>query len=222
VIKFKSKLKLVQIVQQPQEHTYRDSLHGFVRHAGLKARVAAEFRTLECVSRARHSPAPQCWSGFSPSAGFLPPSPRPLAAAAATEAIPARPSSAADRATAPECKLETDEVLQLFVLMGTPAAFLDRAKKMFGDDGREETARKEGQATKAADDARAGAAAEAETGRKSGASVPSAAARGPFAAPKLVPGRLGFGEFASSSRQPFKLKSKPSTSSSAAGKKKIS
>ncbi|KAG2552163.1 hypothetical protein PVAP13_9KG431000 [Panicum virgatum] len=209
-------------VNTPQEHTYRDSLHGFVRHAGLKARVAAEFRTLECVARARHSPAPQCWSGFSPSAGFLPPSPRPLAAAAATEAIPARPSSAADRAAAPECKLETDEVLQLFVLMGTPAAFLDRAKKMFGDDGREETARKEGQATKAADDARAGEAAEAETGRKSGASVPSAAARGPFAAPKLVPGRLGFGEFASSSRQPFKLKSKPSTSSSAAGKKKIS
>ena len=127
MIKFKSKLKLVQIVQQPQEHTYRDSLHGFVRHAGLKARVAAEFRTLECVARARHRPAPQCWSGFSPSAGFLPPSPRPLAAAAATEAIPARPSSAGDLAAAPECKLETDEVLKLFVLMGTPAAFLDRA-----------------------------------------------------------------------------------------------
>ncbi|KAG2541031.1 hypothetical protein PVAP13_9NG597300 [Panicum virgatum] len=214
----------VTVNTQPQEHTYRDSLHGFVRHAGLKARVAAEFRTLECVSRARHRPAPQCWSGFSPSAGFLPPSPRPLAAAAATEAIPARPSSAGDLAAAPECKLETDEVLKLFVLMGTPAAFLDRASKMFGDDGRDETSRKEGQATKAVDDARAGAvaAAAAETGQKSGASVPSAAARAPFAAPKLVPGRLSFGQFASSSRQPFKLKSKPSTSSSAAGKKKIS
>ncbi|PUZ41240.1 hypothetical protein GQ55_9G488300 [Panicum hallii var. hallii] len=211
----------VTVNTQPQEHTYRDSLHGFVRHAGLKARVAAEFRTLECVARARHSPAPQCWSGFSPSAGFLPPSPRPLGTAA-TEAIPARPSSAADLAAAPQCKLETDEVLKLFVLMGTPAAFLDRAKKMFGADGREETARKEGQATKVADDARAGAAAATETGQKSGASVPSAAACGPFAAPKLVPGRLGFGQFAGSSWQPFKLKSKPSTSSSAAGKKKIS
>ncbi|RLN41272.1 uncharacterized protein C2845_PM01G14040 [Panicum miliaceum] len=211
----------VTVNTQPQEHTYRDSLHGFVRHAGLKARVAAEFRTLECVASARHSPAPQCWSGFSPSAGFLPPSPRPLGAAA-TEAIPARPSLAADLAAAPECKLETDEVLKLFVLMGTPAAFLDRAKKMFGEDGREEKARKEGQATKAADDARVGAATAAETGQKSGASVPSAAACEPFAAPKLVRGRLGFGHFASSSRQPFKLKSKPSTSSSAAGKKKIS
>nr|TKV96284.1 hypothetical protein SEVIR_9G419400v2 [Setaria viridis] len=213
----------------PQEHTYRNSLHGFVRHAGLKARVAAEFRTLECVARARHSHVPQCWNGFAPGAGFLPPTPRPLgaAAAAAPEATPARPPSAADlAAAAPECKLETDEVLKLFVLMGTPAAFLERAKKMFGEGEREESARKDGQgqATRAADGARVGAATAAETGQKRGASEPSAAAAacGPFAPPKLVPGRLGFGQFAGSSAQPFKLKSKPSTSSNAAGKKKIS
>ncbi|XP_012704582.1 uncharacterized protein LOC101760973 [Setaria italica] len=213
----------------PQEHTYRNSLHGFVRHAGLKARVAAEFRTLECVARARHSHVPQCWNGFAPGAGFLPPTPRPLgaAAAAAPEATPARPPSAADlAAAAPECKLETDEVLKLFVLMGTPAAFLERAKKMFGEGEREESARKDGQgqATRAADGARVGAATAAETGQKRGASEPSAAAAacGPFAPPKLVPGRLGFGQFAGSSAQPFKLKSKPSTSSNAASKKKIS
>ncbi|CAN6325325.1 unnamed protein product [Urochloa humidicola] len=203
----------VTVHNQPQEHTYRDSLHGFVRHAGLKARVAAEFRTLECVARARqHSPVPRCWSGLAPAAGFLPPPPRPPAAAA-PEAAPA--------AAAPECKLETDEVLKLFVLMGTPAAFLDRAKKMFGDGGGEESARKEGQATMAgADDARAGAA----TVEKSGATEPSPSPAGPFAPPKLVAGRLGFGQFAGAAAQPFKLKSKPSssTTSKAAGKKKIS
>ncbi|CAN6320111.1 unnamed protein product [Urochloa humidicola] len=213
----------VTVHNQPQEQTYRDSLHGFVRHAGLKARVAAEFRTLECVARARHSPVPQCWSGLAPAAGFLLPPPplRPLSTAAATpEATPAaRPSPAGDPAAAPECKLETDEVLKLFVLMGTPAAFLDRAKKMFGDGGREESARKAGQAAVAADDARG----EAGTVEKGGAREPSpAAARGPFAPPKLVPGRLGFGQFAGASAQPFKLKSKPSPSSNAAGKKKIS
>ncbi|OEL24166.1 hypothetical protein BAE44_0014816 [Dichanthelium oligosanthes] len=210
----------ITLNNQPQEHTYRDSLHGFVRHAGLKARVAAEFRTLEWVARARHSPAPHCWNGFAPSAGFLPPSPRPLGAAA-PEATQARPSSAAaDRAAAPECKLETDEVLKLFVLMGTPAAFLDRAKKMFGEGEREESARKEGQATRAVEDARAGAATAAEAGQKSGAGEPSVAACGPFAPPRLVPGRLGFGQFAGSSAQPFKLKSKPSTSNATVKKKK--
>ncbi|KAF8721134.1 hypothetical protein HU200_023555 [Digitaria exilis] len=208
---------------QPHEQTYRDSLHGFVRHAGLKARVAAEFRTLECVSRARRSPVAQCWNGFAPGAGFLPPSsPRPLAGAA-VEAIPARPPAA------PECKLETDEVLKLFLLMGTPAAFLGRAKKMFGEGEREESARKEeeGQAAMVPDEARAGAATAAaaeSTWQESGASeaAGSAAACGPFAPPKLVPGRLGFGQFAGSSAQPFKMKPKPSTASNAAGKKKIS
>lgn len=210
----------MQIVQQPKEQTFRGSLQRFVRHAGLKARVAAEFRTLECVSRARHSsPVPQCWNGgFAPSAGFLPPSPRPPGAA-----VPeARPSS-----DQPECKLETDEVLKLFVLMGTPAAFLGRAKKMFGhDEPEEKSAAKEGQSTKAADDARAraGAATVADTGhgKKSSASEPSAAACGPFAPPKLVPGRLGFGQFAASSARPFKLNSKPSASNAASGKKKVS
>lgn len=208
-------MSFLQIVQQPQEHTYRDSLRGFVRHAGLKARVAAEFRTLECVARARHSPVPQCWNSF------LPPPPRPLGAAAtaAPEATPVRPPSAADLATAaPVCKLETDEVLKLFVLMGTPAAFLDRAKKMFGEGRREESARKEGQATVAVDDTRAGAPTAAETRQTSGAGETSAAAGAcrPFAPPKLLPGRLGFGQFAGSSAQPFKLKSKPTTSVSAA------
>lgn len=211
----------MQIVQQPQEQTFRGSLQRFVRQAGLKARVAAEFRTLECVSRARHSPTPQCWNGFAPSAGFLPPSPRPPGAAT----LEARPSSSDQQAAAPECKLETDEVLKLFVLMGTPAAFLGRAKKMFGHDEPEESAAKEGQLTKAADDARAraGTATAAETGhgKKSSASEPSPAACGPFAPPKLVPGRLGFGQFAGSSARPFKLKSKPSASN-ASGKKKVS
>ncbi|CAL4914241.1 unnamed protein product [Urochloa decumbens] len=206
----------VTICNQPQERTYRDSLHGFVRHAGLKARVAAEFRTLECVARARHSPVPQCWSGLAPAAGFLPPA-RPSPAAAPEAAPTARPSPAGGLAAAPECKLETDEVLKLFVLMGTPAAFLDRAKKMFGDGEREESSRrKEGKAATAPDDARVSAA----TVEKSGAREPSPA--GPFAPPKLVPGRLGFGQFAGASAQPFKLKSKPSTPSNAAGKKKIS
>ncbi|CAN6306750.1 unnamed protein product [Urochloa humidicola] len=216
----------VTVHNQPQEHTYRDSLHGFVRHAGLKARVAAEFRTLECVARARHSPVPHCWSGLTPAAGFLPPPspPRPLSAAAtfAREATPAaRPSPAGDLAAAPECKLETDEVLKLFVLMGTPTAFLDRAKKMFGDGGREESARKTGQAPVATDDARAGAATVENSGVRQSSPSPAIAC-GPFAPPKLVPGRLGFGQFAGASAKPFKLKSKPSPSSNAAGKKKIS
>ncbi|CAD6203533.1 unnamed protein product [Miscanthus lutarioriparius] len=213
----------VTLSDQPQEQTFRGSLQRFVRHAGLKARVAAEFRTLECVSRARHSPVPHCWNGFAPSAGFLPPSPRPPGAATPE----ARPSSSDQQAAAPECKLETDEVLKLFVLMGTPAAFLSRAKKMFGHDvPEEESAAKEGQSTKAAYDARARAdaatAAETGHGKKSSASEPSsAAACGPFAPPKLVPGRLGFGQFAASSARPFKLKSKPSASN-ASGKKKVS
>ncbi|XP_066393394.1 uncharacterized protein [Miscanthus floridulus] len=209
----------VTLSDQPQEQTFRGSLQRFVRHAGLKAPVAAEFRTLECVSRARHNPAPQCWNGFAPSAGFFPPSPRPPGAATPE----GRPSSD-QQAAAPECKLETDEVLKLFVLMGTPAAFLRRAKKMFGHDEPEESAAKEGQSTKV-DDARehAGTATAAETGhgKKSSASAPSAAACGPFAPPKLVPGRLGFGQFAASSARPFKLKSKPSASN-ASGKKKVS
>ncbi|XP_066388058.1 uncharacterized protein [Miscanthus floridulus] len=213
----------VTLSDQPQEQTFRGSLQRFVRHAGLKARVAAEFRTLECVSRARHSPVPHCWNGFAPSAGFLPPSPRPPGAATPE----ARPSSSDQQAAAPECKLETDEVLKLFVLMGTPAAFLSRAKKMFGhDEPEEESAAKEGQSTKAAYDARARAdaatAAETGHGKKSSASEPSSgAACGPFAPPKLVPGRLGFGQFAASSARPFKLKSKPSASN-ASGKKKVS
>lgn len=203
-------------MQQPQEQTFRGSLQRFVRHAGLKARVAAEFRSLECVARARHCPVPQCWNGFAPSAGFLPPSPRPPGAAAA------EPGTSSDQqAAAPECKLETDEVLKLFVLMGTPAAFLSRAKKMFGQDEPEE---KSAQPAKAADDARAraGAATTAETGhgKKSSASEPSAAACGPFAPPKLVPGRLGFGQFAASSARPFKLNSKPSATNDS-GKKKL-
>ncbi|XP_021306899.1 uncharacterized protein LOC8083671 [Sorghum bicolor] len=211
----------VTLSDQPQEQTFRGSLQRFVRHAGLKARVAAEFSTLECVSRARHSsPVPQCWNGFAPGAGFLPPSPRPPGAAATPESD--------QQAAAPECKLETDEVLKLFVLMGTPAAFLGRAKKMFGhDEPEEKSAAKERQSTKAAADdarARAGAATAAETehGKKSSAGEPSsAAACGPFAPPKLVPGRLGFGQFAASSARPFKLKSKPSASN-ASGKKKVS
>nr|CAB3500924.1 unnamed protein product [Digitaria exilis] len=214
---------------QPHEQTYRDSLHGFVRHAGLKARVAAEFRTLECVSRTRRSPVPQCSNGFAPGAGFLPPSSPRLLAGAAVEAIPARPPAApagGEAAAAPECKLETDEVLKLFLLMGTPAAFLERAKKMFGEGEREESARKEegGQVAMVSDEARAGAAVADSTGQKSGASeaAGSTAACGPFAPPKLVPGRLGFGQFAGSSAQPFKMKPKPSTASNAAGKKKIS
>uniref|UniRef100_A0A804LJQ2 Bromo domain-containing protein n=2 Tax=Zea mays TaxID=4577 RepID=A0A804LJQ2_MAIZE len=205
----------VTLRDQPQEQTFRGSLQRFVRHAGLKARVAAEFRSLECVARARHCPVPQCWNGFAPSAGFLPPSPRPPGAAAA------EPGTSSDQqAAAPECKLETDEVLKLFVLMGTPAAFLSRAKKMFGQDEPEKSA----QPAKAADDARAraGAATTAETGhgKKSSASEPSAAACGPFAPPKLVPGRLGFGQFAASSARPFKLNSKPSASNDS-GKKKL-
>ncbi|TVT98674.1 hypothetical protein EJB05_56006, partial [Eragrostis curvula] len=302
---------LVRVVQQPQEHTYRESLQRFVRHAGLKARVAAEFRTLECVARARHSPAPPHY--WNPgAAGFLPPHgyhhhhPTPPPDGNNDPALRAPPpSSSADQARPPVCKLETDELLKLFVLMGTPGAFLERAKQMFGDDKRKEKcgvtkggrnkakapdhvttnkaadhtkakaaddvragamvvakaadhakagataakaannaktgsmaaktadrARKGAMAAKAADNARAsaaaskaaknatpGAVAAKEPGQKSDASEPAAAAYGPFAAPKLLPGRLGFGQFASSPSQPFKVK--PSTPS-AAGKKKIS
>ncbi|KAL6649864.1 hypothetical protein ACP70R_014088 [Stipagrostis hirtigluma subsp. patula] len=225
---------VITLLHPPQEHAYRDSLQGFVRHAGLKARVAAEFRTLECVARARHSPVPYYWNGgsFAPgagagAAGFLPAPPTTPPPGGATA-----PSSA-DRAPGTECKLETDEVLKLFVLMGTPAAFLDRAKQMFGGEKREESA-KEGQATKAAaDDATAAAAAATEPAHKSATDQPGhgsrgaggggepAAAFGPFAPPKLVlPSRLGFGQFAGSSAQPFKVK-KPSTPN-ASGKKKVS
>ncbi|TVU47190.1 hypothetical protein EJB05_06780, partial [Eragrostis curvula] len=298
----------VTLQDQLQEHTYRESLQRFVRHAGLKARVAAEFRTLECVARARHSPAPPHY--WNPgAAGFLPPHgyhhhhPTPPPDGNNDPALRAPPpSSSADQARPPVCKLETDELLKLFVLMGTPGAFLERAKQMFGDDKRKEKcgvtkggrnkakapdhvttnkaadhtkakaaddvragamvvakaadhakagataakaannvktgsmaaktadrARKGAMAAKAADNARAGAAASKaaknatpgavaakESGQKSDASEPAAAAYGPFAAPKLLPARLGFGQFASSPSQPFKVK--PSTSS-ASGKK---
>jgi bromodomain-containing protein 9 len=258
-----------QIVQQPQEHTYRESLQRFVRHAGLKARVAAEFRSLECVARARHSPVAQYWNtapGFLPHGYHHP-----------TQRAPPLPP---DQAVSPMCKLETDELLKLFVLMGTPDAFLERAKQMSGDDKRKDGARKAkaadgvragtttanaadhakasataaepGQRSKAADQARAGATAAEESGKRSkaadraraaataaesgqrnkaragataakqsgtgqkssNASEPAAAAYGPFAPPKLLPSRLGFGQFASSSSQPFKVKS------NASGKKK--
>jgi bromodomain-containing protein 9 len=249
-----------QIVQQPQELTYRESLQRFVRHAGLKARVAAEFRSLECVARARHSPVAQYWNtgpGFLPHGYHHP-----------TQREPPPP----DQAVSPMCKLETDELLKLFVLMGTPDAFLERAKQMSGDDKRKDGARKAkaadgvragattgnaadhvranataagpGQRSKAADQTRPGATAaesghrnkartgataakQPGTGQKSSsakqsvagkkssrASEPAAAAYGPFAPPKLLPGRLGFGQFASPSSQPFKVKS------NASGKKK--
>jgi hypothetical protein len=295
-----------QIVQQPQELTYRESLQRFVRHAGLKARVAAEFRSLECVARARHSPVAQYWNtgpGFLPHGYHHP-----------TQREPPPP----DQAVSPMCKLETDELLKLFVLMGTPDAFLERAKQMSGDDKRKDGARKAkaadgvragattanaadhakasataaepGQRSKAEDQARAGATAAEESGKRSkaadraragataaesgkrskaadqaragataaesgkrskaadqaraaataaesgqrnkaragataakqsgtgqkssNASEPAAAAYGPFAPPKLLPSRLGFGQFASSSSQPFKVKS------NASGKKK--
>ncbi|KAL6902024.1 hypothetical protein ACP4OV_004900 [Aristida adscensionis] len=209
------------LINPVQEHTYRDSLQRFVRHAGLTARVAAEFRTLECVARARHSPAPHYWSG----GGFLPAPPAPPRSPS-PQALP--PS--ADQAPAPatECKLETDELLKLFVVMDKPAVFLERAKKMFGDDKGGESAT-EVRASKASAAASADAdATPAEPARKSGkaqlghgagASGEAAAAFGPFSPPKLVvPGRLGFGQFAGSSAQPFKVK--PSTPN-ASGKKKI-
>lgn len=247
------------MVQQPQEHTYRASLQSFVRHAGLKARVAAEFRILECVARARHSPLPHYWNPGLLHCGYHHPM-QPPPPGATDPALRALPPSSVDGEAAPMCKLETDELLKLFLLMGTPGAFLERAKQVFGDDKRKESAKtKRARKTKTADDVRTGATAgkagdnaktgattarsaehartganaakdadhvrasataAEQSGQKSRASEPEPGAYGPFAPPKLLlPGQLGFRQFASSPSQPFKVK--PSTSN-ASGKKKIS
>lgn len=216
--------------QRPQTaaHTYQDSLRRFVRHAGLKARVAAEFRNLECDVRARQAaPAPGYWPncGFASSSGagtasrsFLPhgrcppPSP-PSAAFGGGGAAAASSADAAGNKAPPRCRLETDEVLKLLVLIGRPA-FMERARRVLGHE-RQESSSKQGHdqkpaVTRAGDDdggAKAGVTAAKPGKKKGSASKPAAVEFGPFAPPKLViPGRqLGFSQFAGSSSQPFKV-----------------
>ncbi|KAG8091219.1 hypothetical protein GUJ93_ZPchr0011g27286 [Zizania palustris] len=217
---------------QPQGHTYQDSLRRFVRHAGLKARVAAEFRSLECDMRARQSPTPPASrsNGFASSSGTatrflphgycLPPLPLPPSAAIPASRAPppgVRVAADAGEQSPPRCKLETDEVLKLLVTVGRPA-FAERARRgpSPGGDKREESSSKEGHHDKrviraTGDDAKASVVRAAKpSGKKESASKPAAVDFGPFAPPRLVvPGRLGFSQFAGSSAQPFKVK--PST-----------
>ncbi|EAY89877.1 hypothetical protein OsI_11421 [Oryza sativa Indica Group] len=218
------------LVYRPQTaaHTYQDSLRRFVRHAGLKARVAAEFRSLECDVRARQAaPAPGYWPncGFASSSGagtasrsFLPhgrcppPSP-PSAAFRGGGAAAASSADAAGNKAPPRCRLETDEVLKLLVLIGRPA-FMERARRVLGHE-RQESSSKQGHdqkpaVTRAGDvdgGAKAGVTAAKPGKKKGSASKPAAVEFGPFVPPKLViPGRqLGFSQFAGSSSQPFKV-----------------
>lgn len=214
---------------QVQGHTYQDSLRRFVRHAGLKARVAAEFRSLECETRARqYSPStPQSssyWSGLSGGGAFSPGTSagggyyRSYYPGPSSPATAATSSSAGGAPQPPECKLETDGLLRLVMLVGTPA-FLERAKQAFGDLTRregscskEEEQQQQRAAAGAGDEAKAIVAVTAGPAQRStgGASDQGPVDFGPFAPPKLVPGRLGFGQFAGTSGRPFKLKPPPS------------
>lgn len=189
-----------RLVQHPQVqgHTYHDSLRRFVRHAGLRARLAAEFRSLECENRARQNPCPASyWNSFATGGGsYYPPSP-------SSTALQTPPSGGAvvKQAHAPECKLETDNLLTLVTTMsrpefserGTPE-FLERAKQVFCD-ARAEGSSKGGHVT--------------EVAASTPISSASAINFGPFAPPKLAPGHLGFGQFAGSSAPPFKPKPLP-------------
>ncbi|KAI4994243.1 hypothetical protein ZWY2020_029291 [Hordeum vulgare] len=191
------------LVYHPQVqggHTYQDSLRRFVRHAGLKARLATEFKILDCDTRSRHSPSPASyWNGFTPNAGSYYPS-----SAAAT----ASPPSGGERPF-PDCKLGTDDLLSLVMHMGKPA-FLEKAKHMFGYAGAEESSK----VTRGAADAKV-AVIEAPQPSEAG---DLAATFRPFAPPKLPLGRLGFSQFAGSSTQPFMVK--PPTSKSPGEKRR--
>uniref|UniRef100_J3LNG7 Bromo domain-containing protein n=1 Tax=Oryza brachyantha TaxID=4533 RepID=J3LNG7_ORYBR len=206
------------LVYQPQTaaHTYQDSLRRFVRHAGMKARVAAEFRSLECDVRTRQIPgAPAYWpyGGFASSSGagtasrflprgYCPPQSPPSAAFNAAAVWRGRAADASDQAP-PRCTLETDEVLKLLVLIGRPA-FMERARRVLGHKrgvGHEKPV------TIAGDEGGKAGVPAAKPGKKGSASEPAAIEFGPFAPPKLIiPGRqLGFSQFAGSSVQPFKV-----------------
>ncbi|KAF7053949.1 hypothetical protein CFC21_061745 [Triticum aestivum] len=177
-----------QHLQVQGGHTYQESLRRFVRDAGLKARLATEFKILECDTRGRHNPSPASyWNGFAPNAGTYYPS------SAATS-----PAAGGERPF-PDCKPGTDDLLSLVMLMGTPA-FLERAKHMFGYTASEDSSK----VTKAAKDAKV---TITEAPQTSDAGDP-AATFGPFAPPKLPLSRLGFSQFAASSAQPFTVKSK--------------
>ncbi|KAF0913679.1 hypothetical protein E2562_023776 [Oryza meyeriana var. granulata] len=182
------------LIYQPQTagHTYQDSLRRFVRHAGLKARMAAEFRSLECDVRARQALAPPAYwpNGFASSSGgagtvsgFLPhaycPPPSPLSAAIPAFRTPPPPcgratADAGDQAP-PRCTLETDEVLKLLVLIGRPA-FMERARRLLGHK-REESSSKEGHekpVTRAGDNGTKAGAMAAKPGKKGRAGEPAA------------------------------------------------
>ncbi|XP_037420812.1 uncharacterized protein LOC119285596 isoform X2 [Triticum dicoccoides] len=193
-------LKQVLVQQHAQVqggHTYQESLRRYVRDAGLKARLATEFKILECDTRGRHNPSPASyWNGFAPNAGTYYPS--SAAAAASTALRTMSPASGGERPF-PDCKLETDDLLSLVMLMGTPA-FLERAKHMFGYTAAEDSSK----VTRAAGDAKV---AVTEAPQTSEPGDPAAATFGPFAPPKLPLSRLGFSQFAGSSAQPFMVKS---------------
>lgn len=158
---------------------------------------------LECENRARQNPSlASYWNSFATGGGsYYPPSP-------SSTALQTPPSGGAigKQAPAPECKLETDGLLMLvapmgdreFLERGTPA-FLERAKQVFRDT-RSEGSSKGGHVTEAT----ASTPVQAQT---NGACQSASAINfGPFAPPKLAPGRLGFGQFAGSSAPQFKLK----------------
>ncbi|KAM0841404.1 hypothetical protein ACQ4PT_059030 [Festuca glaucescens] len=197
-----------RLVQHPQVqgHTYHDSLQRFVRHAGLRARLAAEFRSLECDNRARQNPSPASyWNSFATGGGSCYPS-SPSSAALQT---PPSGGTVRKQAPAPECKLETDSLLTLVTPMSAPEfsergtpAFLERAKQVFRDT-RSEGSSKGGRVTEAT----ASTPVQAQT---NGACQSASAINfGLFAPPKLAPGHLGFGQFAGSSAPPFKPKPLP-------------
>uniref|UniRef100_A0A0D9VTM8 Bromo domain-containing protein n=1 Tax=Leersia perrieri TaxID=77586 RepID=A0A0D9VTM8_9ORYZ len=241
-----SQVQHATLVYRPQApgHTYQDSLRRFVRHAGLKARVAAEFRILEYDVRVRQTaPAPAYYrpnvfassSGVGTTSARFPPHghcPPPSPPIAAFRTPPPSTLAAADAGAqaAPRCRLETDEVLKLLALMGRPA-FMERARILLGHNLQESGPKEEGHghgkpviragdddATKtdltAAKPGKKGSASEpatrvtaAKPRKKGSVNEPAAVKFGVFAPPKLIiPGRqLGFGQFAGSSTQPFKV-----------------
>uniref|UniRef100_A0ACD5XPS5 Uncharacterized protein n=1 Tax=Avena sativa TaxID=4498 RepID=A0ACD5XPS5_AVESA len=199
-----------RLVQHPQVqgHTYHDSLRRFVRHAGLRARLAAEFRSLECEDRARQNPSQASyWNGFATrSCSYYPASPSSLSF------LTPPPSGCTIVEEAPECKLETDSLVKLALRMHTPE-FSESAKQV-SCDTRGKGSSKDGDEI-AVTEAVVPVPAPAQTSGTD--KTASAVDFGPFAPPKLAPGRLGFGQFAGSSARPFKVKP-PSLNSN--GKKK--
>ena len=161
------------LVQHPQVqgHTYHESLRRFVRHAGLRARLAAEFRSLECENRARQNPSPASyWNGFGTGgSSYYPPSPSSVG----LRTPPSGGNAIGEQAQLPECKLETDDLLKLAVLMDKPG-FLEIAKQV-SRDTRGEGSSDGGRVARAGDDVTVTEVAAPAPAQTSGAVKPASA-----------------------------------------------